>query len=227
MSGPKTSPDRLRVITTVAQHAVGTMARSSSLSLQEWDGINQCEGLLRVIAIGPGELDRQRNSASIANQMTLAAELSPIGGIGTRPQPPKTARTELPSTTARDQSICPQRANQSRTTKWISCQIPASCQSRKRRQQVIPEPHRSSCGTISQGIPLRNTNRMPLRHALFAKRGLPPLGFAFAVGMKGSMSSHRRSGNNSAAIGGALLYSTDVPDHDTGCKENRGFVRST
>jgi hypothetical protein len=157
--------------------------------------------------------------------MTLAARLGSIGGIGTCPQPPKTARTELPSTTACDQSICPRRANQSRSTKWISCQIPASCQSRKRRQQVIPEPHRSSCGSISQGVPLRNTNRMPLRHALFAKRGLPPWGFALGVGMKGSMSSHKRSGNNSAAIEGPLLYSTDVPDHDTDCKENRGLPR--
>ncbi len=37
----------------------------------------------------------------------------------------------------------------------MSCQIPASCQSRNRRQQVMPEPQPSSCGGISQGIPLR------------------------------------------------------------------------
>ena len=83
------------------------MARSSSLSLQGWDGINQCECLLRVVAIGPSELDGQRNSASVANQMTLAAQLGPVGGIGTCLKPPKTARTEQLSTTARDQSICP------------------------------------------------------------------------------------------------------------------------
>jgi len=29
---------------------------------------------------------------------------------------------------------------------------PCSCQSRKRRQQVIPEPQPSSCGSISQGF---------------------------------------------------------------------------
>jgi len=83
------------------------MARPSSLSLQRWDRINQCEGLLRVVTIGPGEVNGQRNSASVANQMTLAAELRSVGGIGTRLKPPKTARTELPSTAARDQSICP------------------------------------------------------------------------------------------------------------------------
>ena len=48
-----------------------------------------------------------RNTLTVANQMTLAAKLGSIGGVGTRLKPPKTARTELPSTTARDQSICP------------------------------------------------------------------------------------------------------------------------
>ena len=36
---------------------------------------------------------------------------------------------------------------------------------------------------------------MPVRHALSAKRGLPPLGFALATGMNGSTSFHNPSGN--------------------------------
>jgi hypothetical protein len=127
---------------------------------------------------------------TVADQMALAAELRSVGGIRPRLCPPKTARTELPSTTARDQSIFLRRPSQSRSTKWINCQIPASCQSRKRRQQVMPEPHPSSCGSISQGMPLRNTNRMPTRHILSAKRDLPPLGFALVAGMRGTTNSH-------------------------------------
>ena len=53
------------------------------------------------------ELNGQGNSASVANQMALTAGLGPVGGIGTSSLPPKTARSELLSTTARDQSICP------------------------------------------------------------------------------------------------------------------------
>ena len=87
----------------------------------------------------------------------------------------KTALIELPSTPAQDQSIVSERASQSKAAKWISCQIPASCQSRSRRQQVMPEPQPSFCGSIFQGIPLRNTNMMPARHTRSAKRGLPPL----------------------------------------------------
>ena len=103
----KTFPDRFGVITTVAAHTIRSATRTTPLSLKSWDGINQRECLLRVVAISTGELNGQRNSVSVANHMALAAQLGPIGRIRARLLPPKTARTELPSTTARDQSICP------------------------------------------------------------------------------------------------------------------------
>ena len=57
---------------------------------------------------GGGELNSLWNSLTIANQMALAAELGPVIWIRPRQAPPKTARIELPSMTARDQSIiCP------------------------------------------------------------------------------------------------------------------------
>ena len=46
MAGTQTSPDCLGVVTKVAQYAVRTMPWMSPLSLQAWDGINQCERLL-------------------------------------------------------------------------------------------------------------------------------------------------------------------------------------
>jgi hypothetical protein len=60
---------------------------------------------------------------------------------------------------------------------------------------------RACCGSISQGIPLRWMNTMPVRHALSAKGGLPPLGFAFATGMNGSINSHSPPGKSSMTIG--------------------------
>lgn len=103
----QTLPDCLRVITAVAAHTIRSATRTAPPSLKSWDGVNQRECLLRVVAISPGELNGQRNSVSVANHMALAAQLGPIGRIRARLLPPKTARTELPSTTARDQSICP------------------------------------------------------------------------------------------------------------------------
>src|SRR5215469_4767617 len=55
-------------------------------------------------------------------------------------------------------------------------------------------------------MPLRNTNMMPARHARSGKRGLPPLGFAFGVGMKDSMISHNLSGKSAVGMGKPPTY---------------------
>jgi hypothetical protein len=171
------------------------MARPSSLSLQRWDGINQREGLLRVVTVRSRQLDGKGNSTPVTNQMALAAQLRPVRGIRSGLRPPKTARTELPSTTALDQSIRPQRAIQSSRTKWMRSQTLRSCQSRSLLQHVIPEPQPSSCGSISQGMPLRRTNRMPVRQARFGKRGLPPFGLRRMGGSIGWIRFHKASGS--------------------------------
>ena len=93
------------------------MAGTPSLSLQVRDCLNECECLLRVVTVGSGELNSQWNSTPVANQMTLAAQFGPVGGIRSRLWPPKTARTEQLSTTARDQSIRPTRPSQSNSDK--------------------------------------------------------------------------------------------------------------
>ena len=83
-------------------------------------------------------------SGSEKLHMALAAELRAIGGVRAGMLPPKTARTEQVSNIALDQSIRESRESQSSNAKWIKSQMPASCQSRKRLQQVIPEPQPNS-----------------------------------------------------------------------------------
>jgi hypothetical protein len=68
---------------------VRTMPWMSPLSLQAWDGVNQCERLLRIVTIGSGQLNSERNPATVADQMTFAAQLGPVGWIRSRLQPPK------------------------------------------------------------------------------------------------------------------------------------------
>ena len=108
--------------------------------------------------------------------------------------------TEQLSTTARDQSIWSRRASQSRSAKWIKSHTPACCQSRTRRQHVIPDPHPSSCGSICHGMPLRRTNRIPVRHARSGTRGRPPFGRWGGAGKNGSTRSHNGTGSSAAAI---------------------------
>jgi hypothetical protein len=82
----------------------------------------------------------------------------------------------------------------------IRSHTPACCQSRKRRQHVIPDPHPSSSGSICQGIPLRRTKTMPVRHARSETRGRPPCGCRGGIGKRGSTRSHNASGSSAAAM---------------------------
>jgi hypothetical protein len=152
------------------------------------------------VTVGSGQFDGQGNAATIANQVALAATLGPICRIWPSQQPPKTARTEQLSTTACDQSICPSRESQSSNAKWIKSQIPSCCQSRNRRQQVMPEPQPSLLGSIRQGIPLRSTKIMPARQARSVRRGRPPCGLGRGIGRNGSIERHKASGTSAAAM---------------------------
>jgi hypothetical protein len=82
---------------------------------------------------------------------------------------------------------------------------PARCQSRSRRQQVIPQPHPSSWGKYSQGQPVRATNRMPVSAARSGTRGRPPLGLGLCGGSKDSISNHNSSVSNGLAISGSSM----------------------
>src|SRR3982074_1488685 len=90
----------------------------------------------------------------------------------------------------------------------------------------MPEPHPSSCGSISQGMPLRSTNTIPGKHARSAKRGLPPLGIAFEMGMKGSTSSHNLSGTSEAGIGQSSKFE-HIPSAEPDLLREGSFVRGT
>jgi hypothetical protein len=121
-------------------------------------------------------------------------------GFGPVWPPPHTARTEQLSTTARDQSMWSSRASQSSSAKCMRSQMPAYCQSRRRRQHVIPEPHSSSCGSISHGMPLQSTKRMSVRQARSEIRGRLPFGRGRETGKRGSIRSHNASESSAAAI---------------------------
>jgi hypothetical protein len=85
-----------------------------------------------------------------------------------------------------------------------SSSTPASCQSRKRRQQVEPDPQPMTFGSISHGMPLFKTKTMPVRVARSSTRGLPPLGLGGSSGNSGSTTSQGSS------LTSSLLMPTSV-----------------
>ena len=86
-------------------------------------------------------------------------------GFGPVAAPPALAGTLAASSEHRLQSIAPASPEPVEQDVVDACQTPASCQSRSRRQQVMPEPQPISRGSISHGMPLLSTNRMPLEPA--------------------------------------------------------------
>ena len=83
VADPKTAPDCLRVVCTVAQQAVGTATRASSLSLKCWNRIDERQRFLRIMSVGTGQAKRERHALAVANQMTLGSAFGPISGIWT------------------------------------------------------------------------------------------------------------------------------------------------
>ena len=184
---------RLRVVSSVSLRLKRTAARSAPLALDRRYGIHQLKCLGDIVNVSASQPYRQWNALSIGYDVMLATRLGPVRGIGTRFLPPKTARTEALSSTARVQSMRSAACRRSRHTRWIRSQTPASCQSLRRLQQVIPLPQPISLGRSSQPIPVLSTNSIPLRTCLSAILGLPPFGFGGSGGSNGRISSQNSS----------------------------------
>ena len=188
-------------VSSISLHQDGSLTRPSSFATDRWNGQQQCFEWLAVMHVGGRQLRAQRNALGIGAKMMLTARFAAIRRVTTRLEPPKTARTLLESTTARDQSIRSAACNRRSSSLWSFCQTPAFCQSRSRRQQVIPLPQPSSWGKSSQPMPVFSTKRIPVRAARSQTR-LRPGYFCRRsfTGMSGRMISHNESSTNGFAI---------------------------
>jgi hypothetical protein len=177
--GAQSTANVRSIVGTVPQDAVRTAARPTTQPSKRRNAIEQWQGLGRIVTVGSRQSECQWNAVSVADQMA----------------------EQLP-TTARGQSIWPSHESQFSNTKCINSQIPACCQSRSRRQQVMPEPQPNSFGSIRQGLPLRSTNMMPERHFRSARYGRPPRGLGKGGGRRNSINSHNVSGTSSVGMAG-------------------------
>ena len=164
------------------------------------NGINGCFQHLGVVNIGCRLGYGERDSFSVDHKVALRARFAAIRRIRSGFSAPPGAGTLAESSEARDQSIWSVSPSRSNNAWWIFFQIPASCQSRRRRQQVMPLPHPISWGNNSQGIPVRNTKRIPVSTFRSEMRGRPPFGFGGSGGSSGAITFHSSSGSNGLAI---------------------------
>lgn len=205
-------PMCIRIIGSVTLHALRTTARTTGFSPHGRDSGDQWLQLGDVGHIGTAQASRQRDAASVGDEVVFAACFGPICGVWTRFVPPFRARSEALSTTARDQSIWSASWSLARRTSCNRCHTPAACQSRSRRQQVIPLPQPISWGRSSQPIPVFSTNTIPVsarrlsigfRPGYRNRRGL-------GAGKSGAMSDHNLLSMSGFAIRKDLPFLVNV-----------------
>ena len=188
------------VVGAIGERRSGTFAATAARTFDRWNRVDQWDRGLRIVDVRSGVGNRQRRPLTIAGNMPLRAIFTAIGGIGAGLRPPKSARTEQLSIATFDQSISPASPSSSSSTRQILSHNPAACQSRKRRQQVMPDPQPSSWGKYSQGQPVRSTNKIPVSACRLETRGRPPFGLARSGGNNGPMRSHNSSDSSGLAI---------------------------
>jgi len=188
------------IVGSIGERCVGTFPPTSTRPFDRWNRVDQRECRLRIVDVRTGVRDGQRCPLAIADNMPLRAIFAAIRGIGAGLRPPKSARTEQLSIATFDQSISSAKPSSSSNTRQILSHTPAACQSRRRRQQVMPDPHPSSLGRYSHGQPVRSTNKMPISVWRFDTRGRPPLGLGGSAGKKGPTIDHNPSGSSGLAM---------------------------
>jgi hypothetical protein len=172
----------------------------TAASAQRWNGIDHRFQHPHIVHIGGCVSYRQGNASSVDHKMALRARFAAVCRVATGGFAPPGAGTLPESRDARDQSIWPAWASRSNSALWTLSHTPAACQSRKRRQHVIPLPQPISWGNSSHGMPVFRTNRMPVNAARFGTGGRPPFGLALSAGSSDSITCHNSSLNSGFAM---------------------------
>lgn len=189
------------VVGLVGVKLVGAEARSTPAPADRSDLVEQRLQKVALVHIRRRDVDGERDALAVDDQMLLGPELSAIRRVRPGLGAPPFDRTLEASMLARVQSTLSARPSSSSSARWSRSHTPASCQSRRRRQQVMPLPHPISCGRYSQPIPVRSTKRIPASAARSSTGGRPPRGFGRGGGNSGRMRAHSASGTSGFAMG--------------------------
>ena len=131
------------VVTLVSMYLVWALPRPPGHTWHGWYCIKHRLKHFRVVPVGSGDDQRQRDALSVYCDMTLAADLSPVGWIWPGLFAPRGLATLAPSMLTRLQSIASYPRSRASSARCRRCHTPAFCQSRRRRQHVMPLPNPS------------------------------------------------------------------------------------
>ena len=197
---PQGCPAAGIVVAFVGVELLGPMAWSSTSARNGWHRIDGCFEHFGVMHVGGREYRCQGQPAALYHKVALRARAAAIDRIRAGFLAPFCAGIEHESRHARLQSSRSASARRCKSTQCKTSHTPCSCQSRSRRQQVMPEPQPISGGSSSHGVPVRSTKMMPVSTARSGSRGRPPRGRGWVGGKIGSTSSQSLSLTNGLAI---------------------------
>ena len=156
---------RLGIVASIPLDEAGLPRGATRATAERWNRIDQRQQLGYVVPVRRREPRNNRNPVRVGENMMFRPGLAAIGRVRSRFFPPRSARSDALSTTARARSSWPRRRNSASNTRWRRFHTPARCQRTSRRQQVEPAPQPICGGSMFQGIPLRSTNRIPVSTA--------------------------------------------------------------
>jgi hypothetical protein len=186
---------RLGIVAPIALDEAGLAQRATHAAAQRRNGIHQRQQLGYVVPVRRREPRNNRNPVRVGENMMFRPGLAAIGRVRSSFFPPRSARSDALSTTARARSSWPRRRNSASNTRWRRVHTPARCHRTSRRQQVEPAPQLICGGSMFQGIPLRSTNRIPVSTAR-SGIGLRPAYWRSRrrrFGKSGSIRTHKSS----------------------------------
>jgi hypothetical protein len=128
------------IVSLVGVELAGPSARWSPGLPDGRDGIDHLFQHDAVVNVGSCQADCERDALRIGEDVTLRTRLAAIRWVRTCRRAPLLAATDALSRAARLKSMALRRPNRSSSTRWSLSHTPACCQSRKRRQHVMPEP---------------------------------------------------------------------------------------
>jgi hypothetical protein len=153
-----------------------------------------------VVDVGGAEQERERDAAGVDQDVPLAARPAAVGRARAGELAPLFAGNEALSSEQRPKSTAFALPSRSSSARWSRSKTPAACQSRSRRQQVMPEPRPICFGSIAHGMPVRSTKTMPSSALRSSSGGRPPFGRGGRPGSSGAISAQRVSETRGSAI---------------------------
>lgn len=133
-------PDGFGIVCLIGEQSIWTPTRAAPASPNAGNGVYKLDGRNRIVNVGPGQADCQRNAEAIRDEVPFRTGFRSISRVGACLGSPFTARIEDASRAAHSHVMRFWRPSSSRIACQRASQTPLACQSRSRRQHVTPDP---------------------------------------------------------------------------------------